>query len=131
MTTVVTGATGAFGRAVVESLLAKGIPGSEIIGAGRRVERLDGLGITGKYVTYDDPLSLRELFSDADKVLFVSGTEMEKRVQQHQNVIDAATAAQVRLVVYTSAAKADTTDISWLPTTESRNGCWHSRGCRM
>ncbi|MFI5893347.1 SDR family oxidoreductase [Actinoplanes sp. NPDC051513] len=111
MTIVVTGATGHLGRLAIESLLAKGVPAGEIVGLGRQVEKIADLGITVKQVSYDDVDSLTDAFRGADKVLFISGSEVGKRIQQHTNVVTAAKSAGVGLVVYTSAPKADTTDM--------------------
>src|SRR3954452_20656237 len=139
MTIVVTGATGHLGRLAIESLLAKGVPAADIVGIGRQVEKLDGLGITVKRASYDDPQTLTAAFAGADKVLFISGSEVGKRIQQHRNVVDAATEAGVSLIAYTSAPYADTTDMklaaehlatermileSGLPYTFLRN-CWY------
>ncbi|XVU25560.1 SDR family oxidoreductase [Actinoplanes sp. CA-054009] len=111
MTIVVTGATGHLGRLAIESLLAKGVPAADIVGIGRQVEKIADLGVTVKKVSYDDPEALRAAFQGADKVLFISASEPGRRVPQHTNVIEAAKAAGVGLVVYTSAPKADTTDM--------------------
>ena len=111
MTIVVTGATGHLGRLAIESLLAKGVPASEIVGLGRQVDKIADLGITVKQVDYDDVDGLTEAFRGADKLLFVSGSEVGKRLPQHTNIVTAAKNAGVGLVVYTSAPKADTTDM--------------------
>jgi len=111
MTIVVTGATGHLGRLTIQSLLAKGVPASEIVGLGRQVDKIADLGVTAKKVSYEDPEALRAAFEGADKVLFISGSEPGNRLAQHRNVVDAAKAANVGLVVYTSAPKADTTDM--------------------
>jgi len=111
MTIVVTGATGHFGRLVVESLLAKGVPADQIVATGRNVDKIANLGVTVKRAAYEDPASLREAFAGAEKVLLVSGTQFGSRVQQHANAIQAAKEAGVALIVYTSAPKADTTDM--------------------
>ncbi|MFF5294987.1 SDR family oxidoreductase [Paractinoplanes globisporus] len=111
MTIVVTGATGHLGRLAIESLLAKGVPASEIVGLGRQVDKIADLGITVKKVSYDDVDALTEAFTGADKVLFISGSEVGKRISQHTNVVTAAKKAGVGLVVYTSAPKADTTEM--------------------
>nr|WP_296072279.1 SDR family oxidoreductase [uncultured Actinoplanes sp.] len=111
MTIVVTGATGHLGRLAIESLLAKGVPAAQIVGIGRQVDKLDGLGITVERASYDDPQSLAAAFAGAEKVLFVSGSEVGKRVEQHRNVVDAAKNAGVRLIAYTSIPFADTTDM--------------------
>ncbi|MBN9109982.1 MAG: SDR family oxidoreductase [Pseudonocardia sp.] len=139
MTIVVTGATGHLGRAVVESLLDRGVPADEILATGRNREKLAELRVPTRVASYDDPESLRAAFAGADKVLFVSGNEVGKRIPQHRNVVDAAKAAGVGRVVYTSAPKADTSDMllvtdhretekllaaSGMPTTFLRNG-WY------
>ncbi|WP_433372777.1 SDR family oxidoreductase [Actinoplanes sp. CA-142083] len=139
MTIVVTGATGHLGRLAIESLLAKGVPASEIVGLGRQVDKIADLGITVKQVSYDDVDALTDAFRGAGKVLFISGSEVGRRIQQHTNVVTAAKNAGVGLVVYTSAPKADTTDMklaaehlfterlladSGLPHTILRNG-WY------
>jgi NAD(P)H dehydrogenase (quinone) len=111
MTIVVTGATGQLGRLVIESLLAKGVPAADIVGIGRQVEKIADLGVTVKQASYENPDELKAAFAGADKVLLISGSEPGKRVPQHTNVIEAAKAAGVGLLVYTSAPKADTTDM--------------------
>ncbi|SNY63352.1 SDR family oxidoreductase [Paractinoplanes atraurantiacus] len=111
MTIVVTGATGHLGRLAIESLLAKGVPAGDIVGLGRQVEKIADLGITVKKVSYEDQEGLRAAFENADKVLFISASEPGKRIAQHTNVVEAAKAANVGLLVYTSAPKADTTDM--------------------
>jgi NAD(P)H dehydrogenase (quinone) len=111
MTIVVTGATGHFGRLVVESLLAKGVPAAEIVATGRHVEKIAGLGVTVKKAPYEDLEALKDAFAGADQVLFVSGSEIGNRIETHRNVVRAAKEAGVGRVVYTSAPKADTTDM--------------------
>lgn len=111
MTIVVTGATGQLGRHVVETLLAKGVPADQIVATGRNVDKIADLGVTVKRASFDDPAGLREAFAGADKVLLVSGTDFGSRVEQHGNAIEAAKEAGVGLIVYTSAPKADTTDM--------------------
>ncbi|MDT5030645.1 MAG: hypothetical protein QOC94_816, partial [Actinoplanes sp.] len=88
MTIVVTGATGHLGTLVVQSLLAKGVPASEIVATGRNAEKLAELGVPTRIASYDDPAELTAAFAGADKVLFVSGSEVGKRVQQHTNVVE-------------------------------------------
>jgi NAD(P)H dehydrogenase (quinone) len=111
MTIVVTGATGKFGRLAVESLLARGVPAAEIVATGRAVDKIADLGVTVRRAPYDDPAALRAAFEGADKVLLVSGSEIGQRVPQHRNAIEAAKEAGVGRVVYTSAPKADASDM--------------------
>lgn len=112
MSTVVTGATGHLGRLTVESLLARGVPASELVATGRAVEKLDDLaarGLAVRRIDFDDPATLDGAFAAGDRVLLVSGSEVGKRAPQHQAVVDAAAAAGVAQLVYTSIPKADTT----------------------
>jgi len=111
MTIVVTGATGHLGRLAIESLLAKGVPAADIVGIGRQVDKIADLGVTVRQVSYDEPDALRAAFAGADQVLFISASEVGKRIPQHTNIVTAAKDAGVGLVVYTSAPKADTTDM--------------------
>jgi NAD(P)H dehydrogenase (quinone) len=111
MTIVVTGATGPFGRHAIETLLRNGVPAADIVAIGRNVEKIADLGVTVRRADYDDPESLRAAFQGADRVLFVSASEPGKRIEQHRNVVDAAKAAGVELIAYTSIPKADSSDL--------------------
>src|SRR4051812_33040137 len=108
MTIVVTGATGHLGRLPIESLLPKGVPAGDIVGIGRQVDKIADLGITVRKVDYDDAAALAAAFAGAGKLLFISGSEVGKRIEQHTNIVTAAREAGIGLVVYTSAPKADT-----------------------
>ncbi|MFF5072419.1 SDR family oxidoreductase [Micromonospora olivasterospora] len=111
MSIVVTGATGHLGRLIVSALLRRGVPAGEIVALGRDTGRLADLaqrGVVVRQADYTDPDSLRAAFAGADKLMFVSGSEVGQRVAQHHNVIAAAREAGVGLVVYTSITRADT-----------------------
>ena len=114
MSYVITGATGHLGRLVVDSLLARGVDPGDIVATGRDTTRLRDMaarGVRVRAADYDDPASLRSAFAGASRVLLVSGTEVGRRVAQHQNAIDAARDAGVELLAYTSVANADHTTI--------------------
>jgi NAD(P)H dehydrogenase (quinone) len=111
MTIVVTGATGHFGRIAVQSLLARGVPAADIVATGRQIEKIADLGVTVRAAAYEDPAALRAAFEGADKLLFVSGSEVGKRIAQHRDVVTAAQDAGVGFVAYTSIPKADTTSL--------------------
>lgn len=118
MSLVVTGATGHLGHLVVEELLARGVDPHTVVAAGRNPQKLAGLaelGVRTAVIDYADPDSLTRAFADAETVLLISGSEVGQRVVQHTNAIDAAKAAGVRRVVYTSAPKADATDLVLAP----------------
>ncbi len=114
MSIVVTGATGHFGGLAIRALLDRGIPADEVIAIGRNATKLAGLeslGIGVRRADYTDPASLKEAFAGADKLLFVSSSEVGQRVDQHRNVIAAGRDAGVELVAYTSITRADSTPL--------------------
>ncbi len=107
---VVTGATGQLGRLVVEGLLAK-VPASEVAVAVRSAEKAADLaarGVAVRVVDYDEPETLAGAFAAGDRVLLISGSEVGRRIPQHRAVVDAAKAAGVALLAYTSAPGAAT-----------------------
>ncbi|MER5879757.1 MULTISPECIES: SDR family oxidoreductase [unclassified Streptomyces] len=141
MSIVVTGATGHLGRHVVEQLLEK-VPAEQITAVVRdeaKASDLAARGVRLAVADYNAPATFDGLFSAGDKVLLISGNEFDKgRVGQHQVVIDAAKAAGVALLAYTSApgdltaALADdhraTEEVllaSGVPYTLLRNGWYH------
>ena len=112
MSIVITGATGQLGRHVVESLLQRNVPATEIVATGRSIEKLadfQARGVQVKPMDYSDPASVAKALKGARKVLLISGSEVGQRVDQHRTVIEAAQAEGVELVAYTSIANADTT----------------------
>ncbi|WP_406409874.1 SDR family oxidoreductase [Streptomyces halstedii] len=103
MSIVVTGATGALGRLVVEQLLAA-VPAERITAVVRDKEKAAeaaarGVGI--RVADYDRPETLADAFRAGDRVLLISGSEVGRRVAQHTAVIDAAKAAGVAQLAYT------------------------------
>ncbi|MET3206873.1 MULTISPECIES: SDR family oxidoreductase [unclassified Arthrobacter] len=112
MSIVITGATGRLGRHVVEALLQRNVPAAEIVAAGRSIEKLADFaarGVQVRAMDYTDPASVALALQGASRVLLISGSEVGQRVDQHRTVIEAAAAAGVELIAYTSIANADTT----------------------
>lgn len=110
MTLVVTGATGHLGRLVVEALLDRNVPAEQIVAAGRDTAKIADLadrGVQVRRIDFDDPETLQRAFAGARRILLVSASDPGRRVQQHQNAIDAAKESGAELVVYTSIANAD------------------------
>ena len=142
MSIVVTGATGQLGHLVVEALLDRGVPASEITAVARSTDKLADLadrGVAVMAADYTDPASLDAAFAGADSVLLVSSNDFNDRPGQHRNAIDAAKRAGVSRLVYTSGPKATTSSVllladhgttenylqeSGLPSTALRNG-WY------
>lgn len=109
-TIVVTGATGQLGRLVVADLLRMA-PTARVIGLVRDTAAAKDLadrGVELRAANYDNPASVAAALRGADKVLLISSSEVGRRAAQHRNVIDAAKAAGVRLLAYTSILHADT-----------------------
>ncbi|MFD4788914.1 NAD(P)H-binding protein [Streptomyces sp. NPDC058459] len=104
MSIVVTGATGNLGRLVIEELLLRR-PATEVAAVVRDAARAADLGARGvelRVADYNAPQTLRGAFRPGDVVLLISGSEIGRRVPQHTAVIDAARAAGVARLVYTS-----------------------------
>ncbi|GAA0610463.1 NAD(P)H:quinone oxidoreductase [Sporichthya brevicatena] len=113
MTLAVTAATGGLGRETLDALLRR-VPASELVAIARRPEALAdlaALGVEIRGASYDDPDALRAALTGVDRLLLISGSEVGRRVVQHGNVIDAAKAADVPFVAYTSITRADTTSL--------------------
>ncbi|WP_272010407.1 NAD(P)H-binding protein [Roseovarius sp. ZX-A-9] len=102
MTYAVTAVSGQLGRAIAEKL--KALPqGRPVIGLARTPGKVSGLGIELRPGDYDQPEQLQTSLKGVDALVIVSGmAPPEERIQQHRNVIDAARAAGVQKLVYTS-----------------------------
>jgi NAD(P)H dehydrogenase (quinone) len=68
-------------------------------------------GVVVRRADFNDQASLPEAFAGADKLLLVSGSEAGQRVRQHGNAINAAKAAGVRFIAYTSGVRANTSTL--------------------
>ncbi|MFE6697478.1 NmrA family NAD(P)-binding protein [Streptomyces sp. NPDC057718] len=103
MSIVVTGATGALGRLVVDALLTT-VPAGEVVAVVRDKEKAAALAARGvelRIADYSHPETLAGAFRSGDRVLLISGSEVGRRVAQHAAVIDAAKAAGVAQLAYT------------------------------
>lgn len=118
MTIAVFGATGHLGRLTLAALRQRGEPADQIRALGRdrsRLQELSAQGFATFEIDFDDPATLAEPLQGADEVLLISGSEVGRRVPQHQAAADAAVAAGVRRVVYTSAPRATTSALVLAP----------------
>lgn len=113
MTILVTATSGHLGRLVVEALLARGAAPADVVATARDASKLQDLaerGVRTAELDYERPDTIAAALEGVDAVLLVSGSVPGARVQGHRNVIDAAKAAGVAKLVYTSAPKATTAE---------------------
>ena len=129
MTTyAVTGVTGHLGRLVVQELLARGVPATDVVALARTPEKATDLGVQVRRADYGDPSTLPEALAGVDVLLLVSGNELGQRVAQHTNVVKAAEAAGVRCVAYTSIANADHSTNPLQPEHKGTEDALHASG---
>jgi NAD(P)H dehydrogenase (quinone) len=104
MSIVVTGAAGHLGRRVVEHLLETVEP-SALVLVTRRPDALADLAARGVDVRegdFDAPATLAAAFAGGERLLLISTDALGRRVEQHRAAVDAAVAAGVRSIAYTS-----------------------------
>lgn len=141
MSIVVTAATGHLGQLVIDELLEL-VPADQVVAVARNAAKaapLAARGVEVRVADYNDPAALAKAFGAGDTVLLISGLEAN-RVAQHQAVIDAAKAAGVERIAYTSVLGGPEADFdlaadhitteqaildSGLPYTFLRNGWYH------
>ena len=105
----ITGATGQLGRLVIEQLL-KPSRQNQIVAIVRnpaKAEALSQQGIVVRQGDYTDRAALTTALKGVKKLLLISSSEVGQRATQHQNVINAAKAAGVTFIAYTSLLHAD------------------------
>ena len=104
---MVTGANGHLGQAVVEALAYR-IPREDIIAASRKPESLRVRdGIATRRADFSDPAGLAEAFANLDRIEIISVDKLGEEARNlHRSAIDAARAAGVARIFYTSHAGA-------------------------
>ena len=101
MRVVLTGATGKVGGEVARLLAPVHDVDLRLVGRSlERAPRIEGAELVR--AEFSDAAACREAFADADALLLVSAGEAADRLDQHRTAIDAAVAAGVGHVVYTS-----------------------------
>ncbi|MEU5254713.1 NAD(P)H-binding protein [Streptomyces longwoodensis] len=109
---VVSAASGALGRLVVDRLLER-CSADQVAAAVRDATKVADLAVRGVAIRigeYDVPTTLRTAFEGADRLLLISSPELDpvRRAAQHRAAIDAARDAGVGSIVYTSFLGAGT-----------------------
>ena len=105
MSTIVTGASGKFGRMATELLLERLHP-AELILVTRTPATLANLAARGakvRYGDFDKPETLQAAFAGGSRMLLISTLSVGRRAEQHRRAIDAAVAAGVKQIAYTSS----------------------------
>jgi NAD(P)H dehydrogenase (quinone) len=106
---LITGASGQLGTAVIKTLL-ENTSATQIAALVRDESKASALkekGVDIRVGSYDDTASLDQAMQGIEKVLLIAGTDEENRLQQHQNVVDAAKKAGVQCIAYTSRSLKD------------------------
>jgi uncharacterized protein YbjT (DUF2867 family) len=97
----VTGATGALGGTVARALAARGVRQRLVLRDPSRAPRLEHSEVVS-VPSYGDTAAMRDGLRGVDTLFLVSGREQKDRVAEHVSAIDAAVAAGVERIVYTS-----------------------------
>lgn len=115
---IVSGASGQLGGLVVDALLDLGVAPEDLILVSRSPERLDRyalLGASTRFGDFTEPESLADAYAGGDRMLLISiNGGAGNRPELHGNAIDAAVAAGVGHIVYTSFVNADANQASAL-----------------
>ena len=104
MRIVISGASGHFGSAATELLLDRISP-SDLILVTRKPDQLARFadsGVAVRYGDFDDTGALEKAFTGGDTLLLISGVKVGHRIPQHTRAIEAARAAGIGRIVYTS-----------------------------
>lgn len=113
----ITGSTGELGRLVIGELLKRVPPGRIVAGVrspGHEVaKQLVTQGVEIRIADYAQPETLVAAFQGIGRLLLISSSADEGRLAQHENVINAAKAAKVGLIAYTSLLHADTSALGF------------------
>lgn len=109
----ITGANGQLGRLVIQSL-QRIAPSARIIAAVRspaKAQDLKSATVEIREADYDRPDTLAKAFTGVDRLLLISANDLTSRWGQHKAAIDAAKAAGVNQIVYTSILHTDTSKL--------------------
>jgi NAD(P)H dehydrogenase (quinone) len=108
MTIAITGAAGQLGRLTAQLVLER-VPAGELVLVTRRPQAVADLAQAGAIVRqgdFDEPPSLAGAFEGCERLLLISADVVGRRIAQHTAAVQAAAAAGVRHVIYTSIVNA-------------------------
>ncbi len=104
MTIAITGATGQLGRLALAAITGRGGSAVALV---RTPAKAAGLAVEARAFDYTDPATFDAL-KGIETLVLISSNDIVDRIGQHTRVIDAAKAAGVGRVIYTSLLRADT-----------------------
>lgn len=110
----ITGATGQLGRLAIASLETSGRVG-DVVALARDPRKASELGVETRRADYKDRASLDAALRGIDVLALISSNDFDDRVGQHRRVIEAAVAAKVSRIIYTSVLKADSSPLLVAP----------------
>ena len=107
--TLITGATGSLGQLLVNALKSK-TEVSNIAVLVRDTEKdivkeYQSQGLDIRVSDYENLDKLTAAFEGIEQVFLISGNDLGARLQQHKNVVEAAKAANVKHIFYTSSVR--------------------------
>lgn len=107
MKIAITAASGQLGSAILKAT-AELVSKENVIALARTPERAAHLGVEVRPGDYEDPKTLEKSLQGVNTLLIVSGNASpDARIPQHRNAINAAKAAGVKKIVYTSVQGAE------------------------
>ncbi|MDR5698705.1 SDR family oxidoreductase [Agromyces aerolatus] len=120
---VVTGVSGYVGGAVAERLLER-VPADQVIVTSRDEASLEtwrARGVDVRVADFADRASLEAAFRGGERLLMISTMEVgPRRQQQHRNAVEAAQAAGVRHLVYTSFIGTEKPEVDSVEVTDHK-----------
>jgi NAD(P)H dehydrogenase (quinone) len=107
---LVSGAGGQLGRRVVELLLEQRFGGTIVAGARDPAKLADfaAKGVEVRRLDWEDAASLAAAFKGIDRVLLISGDQLQNRSENQVRAVNAAAAAGVEYIAYTSMKSPET-----------------------
>jgi NAD(P)H dehydrogenase (quinone) len=129
MSIVITGATGNLGRLVIEELLARGQQVAGVVRDAEKAADLATRGVELRVADYERPDTLHHTFRHGERALLISSNAMGRNVAQHATVIQAASAAGVELLAYTSVLGGPRPPSRSPSRTSPPSGSSANRGC--